>query len=155
MEEARAHFQAPEQAVLPPSQGFGSASSSFSDEPDTRFNGGLAGWVVPGRSHFLVPAEVIEAAAELDQPGAISPVIVSGHAAWLVRLTELQSARIRPFEAVREQLLIEWRQRQQLDAFNRYREMARDAYPARHMTDRKGGKYPPEPQTPTPPWEIP
>lgn len=152
---AREHFHDPEQVDLPPSQGFGPAASLFSDEPDTRFNGGLAGWVVPGRSHFLVPAEVIEAAAELDAPGAISPVIVSEHAAWLVRLTELHPSRVRPFEAVRDQLLIEWRQQQHLDAFNRHWEMARDAFPARHLTDREGER-PREPQTPHfPAWEVP
>jgi hypothetical protein len=129
MASARDHFTAPEQAQLPPASGFGPAAANFSDEPDTRFNGGLVGWVSRGQSHFLLPPEVIAAAADLEQSGAISSVIMSSHAAWLVRITNRSEKAVRPLAHVRDQLRIEWHQQRQMDAANRQRDAARNAFP--------------------------
>lgn len=139
MQQARDHFSAPEQVGLDPASGFGAAAANFSDEPDTRFNGGMVGWVTPGQAHFLLPPEVIAAAATLETTGSLSPVITSAHAAWLVRLMHRSDASVRPFEHVRAQLAIEWRQQQQLQAIQRQRHLASEAFPVQWVNPPASG----------------
>ncbi|MCC5790654.1 MAG: peptidyl-prolyl cis-trans isomerase [Opitutales bacterium] len=115
LEEARKRFAEREPELA--QTGFGPEAARYSDEPDTRFNGGLCGWIQRDQTHFLLPPEVIAAAFELSDIGDLSPVVMANDAAWLLLLTNQRPATIRPVTEVADLLRIEWYQAQQQRAF--------------------------------------
>jgi hypothetical protein len=105
LEEARAVYQS--LAADPNRSGFGPLAVTFSDDNDTRHQGGDAGWITAGNSHLLVPAEVVSAAAALSSPGLVPAIIQSSGAAWLVLVIEVKASAAAPVDSpqIRTRLL--------------------------------------------------
>lgn len=80
---------------------FGEIAVEYSDDRSSRYQGGVVGWLVdqPQRG-YRWDEEVLEAAFALDQPGEISPVVTTASGYYLLRLVELEPARVRPLEQV-------------------------------------------------------
>lgn len=80
--------------ALPPAPsraGFGPLAVEYSDDNDTRYQGGDAGWIIRGERHVLLPAEVTAAAASVESPGLLPDVILSSDAAWLLLVAEVKA----------------------------------------------------------------
>lgn len=94
---------------------FGDLARRDSDHRESRYQGGVVGYLVdppagadPERLAGL-PAEVIAAAARLEKPGELAPVVATAGGFYLVRLAARDAARAQPLEQVaagiRHQLL--------------------------------------------------
>ncbi|OAB61252.1 hypothetical protein AY599_24010, partial [Leptolyngbya valderiana BDU 20041] len=82
---------------------FGAVAVEYSDDRGTRYQGGVVGWLVnTDPSRYRLPAEVIDAAFELESIGEISEPLETEQAWWLVRLVERDPARQQPLEQVRD-----------------------------------------------------
>lgn len=99
------------QAALPSigkdEPGFGPLAVTFSDDNDSRYQGGRVGWVVEGQEHPLLPAEVIAAAAALTSPGQISEPIATKSSVYLIKLIAFQPSKPMPFDQVKDRLRME------------------------------------------------
>lgn len=104
LEEARTAWLALPEAER--TKGFGGLAVQYSDDPDTRYQGGEAGWITSGERHVLLPPEATAAAAALNQTGLVPDVLRASDAAWLLLVTET-GTQTRPGttpEAVRARL---------------------------------------------------
>jgi hypothetical protein len=82
---------------------FGAVAVNHSDDRGSRYQGGVIGWLVDGsQASYRLPAEVIDQAFALPEVGAISPVVETDEALWLVRLVALERPRRQPLAQVRE-----------------------------------------------------
>jgi PPIC-type PPIASE domain len=107
LEEARTAWLAlPEEAR---SKGFGTLAVQYSDDPDTRYQGGEAGWITSGERHVLLPQEATAAAAALNTAGMVPEILRASGAAWLVLVMETgtQSKPGATPEAIRARLQAE------------------------------------------------
>jgi len=82
--------------------GFGSIAARFSDEPNTRYQGGVCGWISEDSEHLIVPDAVLEAAFVRSQPGASEKPVVAQGAAWAFVVMDFTPASRQPLEMVRE-----------------------------------------------------
>lgn len=89
-------------AVANSAEAFGALAQQYSEDQATRYRGGDLGWLAAGATNTGLPSEVIQAVANLNQPRAISPVIETGPALYLVKLVERKPAALRPFGAVQD-----------------------------------------------------
>jgi len=87
-----------------PAAGFGTLAISYSDHQPTRFKGGVKSWIenVPALSDWEKAA--VEAAANLQEHGAISEVATTSEGLFVVRLIERIPASEKPFETLRTPL---------------------------------------------------
>ncbi len=124
LEKARAAFQA--LPADPQRSGFGPLAVEASDDGDTRYQGGDAGWAVDGTGHLLLPAEATRAAAALSAPGLVAEIIFTKEAAWLVLVSGIKPAASAPVDAakVRATLLAEKEKAQRENLARRAREAA-------------------------------
>ena len=83
---------------------FGSLAKEYSDDLKTKFKGGALSWISPSSQIYDLAPEVVNAVFNLKEPGAISPWIETERGIYLLKLMELQPARLRPIEAVRIQI---------------------------------------------------
>lgn len=88
----------------PNRRGFGSLAVTYSDEPNTRFQGGLCGWLEQGSQHLILPQAAVDLAESREAPGLCSDVLVAPEAAWLVLVLDIEPAMKRPFEHVKFEL---------------------------------------------------
>lgn len=91
------------EASTTPEQTFADLARTVSDDPGTRRQGGDTGWVAAGRLTRW-PDQVTTALFALQAPGTTSQVIETPDAVFLVRLTDRQPSRVRPFEEVRPRI---------------------------------------------------
>lgn len=75
-----------------------------SEDQATRYSGGDTGWMLPGDPLAARDAAVMAAAAALEDPGDIAPLLESADGFRIVRLTARQAAGIRPLDEVRESI---------------------------------------------------
>lgn len=102
LSEARDAYQAlPED---PKRLGFGSLAIRYSDEPNTRFQGGVSGWLQKGTDHLIVPRTVVDSIFREENAGLCPEVFVAADAAWLVLIQELMPPVKRPYENVKFEL---------------------------------------------------
>lgn len=78
---------------------------SHSEDQATRYSGGEFGWVDRKQAGRL-PAEAVEAAFSLNEPG-VAPLVETEAGFHIVRLVEIRPARRRTLEEVKAQLLRE------------------------------------------------
>lgn len=102
LEEARAAYQA--LPADPTRSGFGPLAVTFSDDNDTRYQGGNAGWITANSTHILLPPEVVTAAVALPGPGLVPGIIQSSGAAWLVLVMEVKSSAAVPLDPAKLRL---------------------------------------------------
>ena len=81
------------------------------------------------RGQMVKPFE--DAAFALKQPGDLSPVVESPFGLHLIRLEEIQSERLRPFEQVKESIVAKLRQDWVVEAHNAWRQGIVDPAKAR------------------------
>lgn len=107
LEEARTAWKAlPEEER---GRGFGTLAVNFSDDADTRYQGGDAGWILQGDRHLLLPPEATAGASALSEAGLVPEIVRTGNAAWLVLVLEkAESPLPKPnLEVVRARLAAE------------------------------------------------
>jgi len=104
VEALRARAQAARDAALGVAdqvEHFGRVAVDYSDDRSSRYQGGVVGWLVADdRSRYRLDPALLEAAFELTDAGAISPVIETGQGFWLLRLVALERARQQPLAQV-------------------------------------------------------
>lgn len=109
-------------ASIPAADGFGPLAIRNTEHSASRYQGGDIGWIESGAANSPWHQTVLEVAADLKEPGDLSPVIAGEKGLFLVRLIERQAASVRPLESVRagiEQRLRSQRRRDLEEAFRR------------------------------------
>ncbi|MCC6233642.1 MAG: peptidyl-prolyl cis-trans isomerase [Verrucomicrobiales bacterium] len=91
-------------AVKGGAQRFSELAIQHSDDRVSRHSGGDVGWIDRSARGLPWPAEVTRAMFSLEEPGAVSPVIYAEGDAYLVRLTDRESATLRPLSEVGPQI---------------------------------------------------
>jgi len=90
---------------------FGDLARRHSDHRGSRYRGGIIGWLSAEGRRPRFNAVVTEAAAELDQPGQLSPVLRGEDGYYLVRLVQSEPRRERSLEqltaGIRQRILRE------------------------------------------------
>jgi len=93
---------------------FAELAGQFSDDPDTRPQGGDIGWVSEGQESPRWEKAVMTAIFDLDNPGEVSPVIATETGYYVVKLLEDKPAAVRPLpdvhNGIRQQLIRAQRQ---------------------------------------------
>lgn len=114
---------------------FGAIAASYSDEPNTRYQGGQLGWVNAGAKHLLLPEAVCQELVAEAGLGLHSEPVVSENGAWLFLLTDIEAARVRAFDSVRAELERELRAAKQAEQRARLQEQANSAAPLEMLVD--------------------
>ena len=91
---------------------FGALARELSDDPASRYRGGVIGWISEGRSdRYAHDRAVLDAVRALEKPGQISDVLRGEDGVYLVRLVESEPRQSRPFEqlasGIRQRLMQE------------------------------------------------
>jgi parvulin-like peptidyl-prolyl isomerase len=98
-----------------PAADFAALAAQYSDDSDTRTQGGDIGWIVEGQDNPRWEAPVVKAILELANPGDISPLVRTPTGVYFAKLLENRSASVRPLNEVRtaieQQLVREERER--------------------------------------------
>lgn len=100
---------------------FGWLAQQHSEAQASRYRGGDIGWFDLGQTNTEWPGAVMTALFQLTHPGEISPVIETPAAFYLVKVIEMQPARIRALAEVREgiaYLLAREQERQQQETLH-------------------------------------
>lgn len=79
-------------------QGFGKLAMEYSEEATSRFKGGDIGWLQEGASQYRWPREVVKAAFELQEIGALSEVIEAEDGCYLLKKLDFRNASTPPLE---------------------------------------------------------
>lgn len=81
---------------------FGAVAREYSDDPSSRYRGGVIGWLTDGRAaDYRFDRRLLDAAFALEQAGQFSPVIRGEDGVYVARLIERQERQARPFEQLR------------------------------------------------------
>jgi len=116
---------------------FGAVANRFSEDQDTRWRGGVVGWIsdqaVAGETSSLDPA-VLTAARSLSVRGEFSEPLRGNDAVYVLRLVDLDAGRTRSFEeladgirqGLRQQRLAEMEHEFREDLLGRMRMTVRD-----------------------------
>lgn len=129
-------------------KGFGPLAVEYSDDSDTRYQGGDAGWIKAGERHVLLPPEVTTAAAQHSGTGLVSEIIRAAGAAWLVIVTEVKTPE--PAAVVNpEQLRATLTAAKEQAAREALKRRAREAAPAKILIPQTDSAIPPA--APAPP----
>lgn len=133
LNEAREHYL--QFAQTPALRGFGVLAPRYSDEPNTRYQGGMLGWVVEGQKHLLIPEAVSQAFFESPELGLADAVVVHADTAWLFLVTQVEAPRLSAFEDVRDELERELRAQKQAAAKLQLCERAEEVAPVQVLVD--------------------
>jgi hypothetical protein len=96
-------------AAKPGAPNFADLAAQYSDDPDTRTQGGDIGWISEGEENPRWEKAVMTAIFDLDNPGKVSAVITTGAGFYIVKLLEDRPAALRPLpevhNTIRQQLI--------------------------------------------------
>ncbi len=81
---------------------FGDLAARYSDDKRTRQAGGDVGWIIRRAGAAGLPLDLQEAVLDLDERGALTPVVETPAALYIGRLMEIRPSRLRPLSAVRK-----------------------------------------------------
>lgn len=81
--------------------GFGELAARYSDDKRTRESGGDIGWIVRGPAGGGLHPALHEAVMELDEPGALTPVVETPRAFYVGRLMKIKPSHLRALSMVR------------------------------------------------------
>ena len=81
--------------------GFGDLAARYSDDKRTRQSGGDVGWIIRREGAAGLHPDLQEAVLDLDDPGALTPLIETSTALYIGRLMEIRPSQLRPLSAVR------------------------------------------------------
>lgn len=113
---------------LPPDParaGFGSVAAEFSDDPDTRYQGGDLGWMADAAQDARLPAAASAAAATLTKPGSLTETILLTGSACLILLQASREALPAAPSAIRDRVRHELTARRRAEAEAAFRTSAR------------------------------
>ncbi len=116
---------------------FGAVANTYSEDPETRWRGGLVGWIAdaaPAEESSRLDPAVLAAARALPAPGALSTPIRGADAIYLLRLVDVDAGRSRSFEeladgirqGLRQQRLAEMEHEFREELLGRMRTVVRD-----------------------------
>jgi parvulin-like peptidyl-prolyl isomerase len=98
----------------PGAPNFAELAAQYSDDQDTRQQGGDIGWVSEGQENPRWEPAVIKAIFDLDNPGQVSSLVATASGLHIVKLLEDRPATVRPLpevrNSIRQQLIREERQ---------------------------------------------
>lgn len=97
-EDARAEALMLDRAV----SSFGALAVKYSDDQSSRYRGGDIGFMKRGSSEVTWSKEVMDAIVSLQEPGQVSPVVVSAEGYYLVKLMETRAGLPRHLAEVKE-----------------------------------------------------
>jgi parvulin-like peptidyl-prolyl isomerase len=96
-------------AAKPGAPNFADLAAQYSDDADTRSQGGDIGWVSEGEDNPRWEKAVMTAVFDLDNPGQVSAVITTGAGFYIVKLLEDRPAAVRGLpevhNTIRQQLI--------------------------------------------------
>jgi parvulin-like peptidyl-prolyl isomerase len=96
-------------AAKPGAPNFADLAAQYSDDADTRSQGGDIGWVNEGQESPRWEKAVMTSIFDLDNPGQVSSVIATASGFYIVKLLEDRPAAVRPLpevhNAIRQQLI--------------------------------------------------
>ncbi|BCX48258.1 hypothetical protein HAHE_21660 [Haloferula helveola] len=132
-------------------RGFGALAVKFSDDADTRYQGGSLGRVTRGQPHLILPEELVEWATGQTGP-ALSKIEVIGDSAWLIRVSEVGKPGKRPFEEMAPELKVKWKAEAMREAQQkRFSEAAEEVSIERLVEfEEKRASKPATPEPPSP-----
>jgi peptidyl-prolyl cis-trans isomerase C len=81
-------------------QGFGPIAAKYSEDQESRYHGGVIGWVEHDRYPPRLSRAVVDAGFALTSPGQVSDVIAGENGFYLVKLLERQSSTTTPLPKV-------------------------------------------------------
>jgi len=117
-EERQARQQKAERArqlAQSPSPGFAELAKQYSDDPESRAQGGDIGWLTEGEPHPRFEKSLVEKVFAVDNPWQISPLITTGSGIYIVKRLEGHPSQLRPLtelrNSIRQQLMREERLR--------------------------------------------
>jgi len=117
-EERQARLQRAERArqlAQGPTPGFAELAKQYSDDQESRTQGGDIGWLTEGESHPRFEKSLVDKIFAIDNPWQISPVITSGSGIYIVKRLDGHPAQLRPLtevrNSIRQQLMREERLR--------------------------------------------
>ena len=118
---AKANKVRQEAAALPATTpNFGSLAVKYSDDTDTRYKGGDAGWLSRESDGRRWDAEVIKVAFMLKNPGELSPVISSDNAFYILKLIEHRVSSRIPLKQVGSNLRRKMEDQRRREVIDRY-----------------------------------
>jgi hypothetical protein len=131
LKEAREAYRqaAAEEHWSPP--GFGEFAITYSDEPNTRFQGGLAGQVRAGQKHLLLPVQVTEAIVKHGKVGLLPSILVHEGCAWVILVMEARKAVTVPLAQAAPILKAELQQKRRQELKAQIQRRAQAQYPVK------------------------
>lgn len=118
---AKANKVRQEAAALPATTpNFGPLSVKYSDDVDTRYTGGDAGWLTRKSERGRWDAEVVKVAFMLKNPGELSPVISSDNAFYILKLIEHRASSRIPLTQVGASLRRKMEDQRRREVIDRY-----------------------------------
>ena len=112
-----------------PEQGFSVLGIDYSEHAASRYKGGVVGWLEREGGMDAWSKALAEIVFSLKDPGEVSEVISRAEGVFLVRFMALQSAVLRPFEAVSGELDRAERQRLRDAAEKEFEAGIKDKHP--------------------------
>ncbi|HET9049419.1 MAG TPA: peptidyl-prolyl cis-trans isomerase [Chiayiivirga sp.] len=80
---------------------FGNLARELSDDPSSRYRGGVIGWIAEGnRDRYSWDPVVLDATAKLETDGAISPVLRGADGVYLLRLVDNEPRQARGLDVL-------------------------------------------------------
>jgi len=117
-EERQARQQRAERArqlAQGPTPGFAELAKQYSDDQDSRAQGGDIGWLTEGESHPRIDKPVLDKIFAIDNPWQLSPLLSSGSGFYIVKRLDGHPSQLRPLtevrNSIRQQLMREERLR--------------------------------------------
>ena len=113
-----------------PEKGFAELAVDFSEHQESRFAGGIVGWLEAAGGSDKWTRAVAEIAFHLNGVGALSEVVTREEGVFLVRFVGLSPAVTRPFESVKAELEQQELRRLKQEMEASFYEQLDQAYPA-------------------------
>jgi hypothetical protein len=140
---------------LPPDidrRGFGTIAAEYSDDPDTRYQGGDLGWVASDSPHTRLPAAASAAAAALQSIGSLTEPVLLADSACILLLQDQRDAQPADPGKIRERVRQELMSSRRAEAEAAWRAKCRNA--ARVSIDRTKLEQLSLPENPAPPAPV-
>jgi hypothetical protein len=128
--QAREWYQANDELIKHPDQGFSVLGVDYSEHAATRYKNGVLGWMERQGGADAWSRAVAEIAFSLEKPGQASTVISRPEGVFLVRYMAVEPAFVRPFESVSHELEQAERQRMRAAVEADFDSSLKSRYPA-------------------------
>lgn len=131
------------------------ALAARSIHSSSRRQGGDLGWLTRAQASLALPQDVVRALFVLNEPGEVSPVMINAEGVFLLKLIETRPARVKPFEAVRDQVAYELQRHRRAAAEQLLYAGLRTHHPVQTNVQRLAALSPASPPVATHPPHLP